>query len=205
MRGTLHRPLRTGAAAVLLALGAGAADIAGAQTRVPTGAGTATAPPARARAVSVSPLALMLGSYSADYEAAVAPHLSLGAGATYEDKHALFVSGESGYDFDASAKLRFYPNSAAIHGLSFGVLAGGTRYQRSRADTVGDFGDEQRTHTVATLGFTVDYNALPQADRRLLIGVGGGFKRRFVRASSSDWDRVTALRPTIRLVLGYAF
>lgn len=165
-------------------------------------------PPQPSRAVSASPLLILLGSYAGDYEQRAGEHLTWGVGAQYDGKDSILRGGSSGYDLDVSAKLRYYPTSPALDGYSIGLVAGGTRYQRSRTGSSdgGGFpiGGDQRTHAVPTVGFTFDYNRLYGDEKRFLLGTGIGVKRRFVRRDDG-FDRVTEVRPTFRLAFGYAW
>jgi hypothetical protein len=55
-----------------------------------------------------------------------------------------------------------------------------------------------------TVGFSADYTRLVGSDRHVLLGTGFGLKRRFVRDRNA-FDAITAVRPTLRAVIGYAF
>lgn len=160
----------------------------------------------RRGAVYASTLGLLLGDYTIEYEGVAAPHATVGLGVTYQDEHSLFFSGEDGYDLDASAKLRYYPSKPALAGFSIGALVGGTVYKRPAPDgqADGDANEYDRSNTAITVGYTFDYNWLLGAERRVLVGVGAGRKRRFVRNPTS-FDSFTRSRPTLRLVAGVAF
>lgn len=191
----------------------------------PTPVAAAPRPVQPTRAVAVSALAVMGGSFAADWEQRGGRQTTWGVGVTYDSPGSLFFDATRGYDVDASLKWRYYPRSVALDGASIGFLAGATTYQRPRdARRVGDasappgaYGPGNdvydpyalataRSRTVATLGFTFDYNRLYGARRQFLVGTGFGLKRRFVgRGADGAPLPVDALRPTLRLVFGHAW
>jgi hypothetical protein len=164
----------------------------------------------RRTAISVSPLSVLLGAFGGDVEHAISPSTTLGLGLTYEDRNSLFFEGDArgDYDLDGSVKFRYYPHGRALDGVAVAALVGGTVYRRNgppppeRGDD--GLGDDEGGNLALTIGFSADYNKLVGANRRFLIGTGLGMKRRFVR-DRNYFDSLTALRPTLRAVLGYAF
>ena len=204
-----HRMRRVGRCALLTALIGAASAVArtaGAQLPPYTPPPSPDSPVLVAqpvRAVSASPIILIFGSLAGDYEQRWTTHTTWGAGAQYDTKNSLFFSGSSGYDFDLSLKARYYPSSPALDGYSLGLVGGFTTYQRP--GTSASPNPDDRSHTIPTLGFTLDYNRLLGDQKHLLVGTGFGFKRRFIGHTTDVVDQISAVRPTIRLVIGYAW
>lgn len=160
----------------------------------------------RTHAIYSNPLSVFFaGDYVLEYEQAVRPMLSVGAGVNYQDEHSLFFSGDSGYDLDLSGKARYYPDEEALHGFSIAGTLGATIYKRPAGTGIGaDRNGYDRQNTALTIGMSLDQNWLMGRDERLLVGIGAGAKRRFV-AHPTDVDQFAPNRLTIRVVLGYAW
>ena len=162
------------------------------------------------RAVATSPLVILFGSATAEYEQRWGAHTTWGVGTQYDGKNSLFFRGARGYDLDVTWVVRYYPASRVLDGPSLGLVAGFTTYQRpgevrpQRSDSTAPAMDDG-THTVPTIGISADVARLFGPGRHYLGAAGFGVKRRFVGRIGSDLDRTEGLRPTLRFVLGYAW
>jgi hypothetical protein len=149
----------------------------------------------RTQAISVLPLHVMFGFYAGDYERAVNPTTTLGAGGSYYEAG----DGDNRFQYaSAEAKLRYYPSADVLSGLSFGLTAGPTWVS---ADD--DFDGVSSSATALGIGFEIARSHLMGVDRRFYYGYGGGLKRLFIVNGEAEGSETTL--PTLRLSVGYAF
>ncbi len=125
---------------------------------VAQGTSTRISPTVRRHIVTISPFLAVVGIISGDYEARIAPSLTLGGGGTLQT--------DNGESYGAlEAKLRYYPDARALQGLSIAATAGviAERYQE---DIFID-PDRRVTDTRPTLGTEVSYQWIvgPVRDR----------------------------------------
>ena len=156
-------------------------------------------PPAT-QALSVNPLYLPFGGFVFEYEAAVAPGMTLGVGAAYYD----LVGGDDDTYSSAEVKLRFYPNERGPRGFSIGVSVGVGRTTEEGCCTPEGAEFDGETATGATTGVILDYNWLLGRSRRFFVGTGIGAKRLFGDLGEGDFLDIEVL-PTARLQVGAAF
>ena len=157
------------------------------------------------RLAGLSPIHLLFGSYSGEYEQALRRDLSLGGGITYSGPNSILRSATSaGYDIDVSAKARYYLYGTAPSGASLGATAGFLHGERGRRSGAPASAPERRARTVPTLGFTADYNQLVGPTRRVVLGTGYGIKRRYAGADD-DYEGISQVQFTFRVLVGYAW
>ena len=198
-------------AAALMAVGV-AALTAPAASRAQTDAPTPPALPAvrsYRHTLATSPLAIALGSFSAEYERVIGGGISVAvggsrlAGISLDDDE--YGDGDDSRETWAHAKLLYYPDDDAPRGVSFGGTVGyHSSYERNNYPLIGpSSGQGPRTDGGATAGFVADYNRLVGPSRRILVGVGLG-----ARLVLKDVDEESPLAPGYwdgRLVVGLAF
>ena len=208
MRGNDTRRWRTHRAAVL-----GGAFIVPAAARAQAGAAEPSAPPPPARryrhTVATNPLAIALGSVSAEYERVMGRGISAAVGGSHLAGISLdddeYGSARDSRESWAQAKLLYYPDEDAPRGLSVGFTFGyHSAHERNNYPILGaSSGQGPRTDAGATAGFVADYNRLVGPTRRILVGVGLGARRVL-----KDVDEESPLAPGYwdgRLVVGLAF
>jgi hypothetical protein len=144
--------------------------------------------------IAFNPIGLPFGLFSADYERALSPGVTLGIGGSYVD---FINSSRSDGWFDV--KALYYPGEEALKGFAVGLTAG---YHRS-ADTESVFGEDLHSDGAPTLGVVVDYNWLLGKRRRFLVGLGLGAKR--VLKNVSDDSALSEVIPGGRFSIGLAF
>lgn len=144
--------------------------------------------------IAFNPIGLPFGLFSADYERALSPGITLGIGGSYVD---FIDSDRSDAWFDA--KALYYPGEEALQGFAVGMTAG---YHRS-ADKEDFFGGTRRRDGGATVGVVVDYNWLLGRRQRFLVGLGIGAKR--VLKNVSDESALNEVIPSGRFSIGLAF
>lgn len=149
----------------------------------------------RTQAISVLPLHAAFGFYAGDYERAMNPTTTLGAGGSYYEAG----DGDDRFQYaSAEAKLRYYPSADVLSGLSFGLTAGPTWVT---ADD--DFDGTSSSATALGIGFEIARSHLMGVDRRFYYAYGGGLKRLFIVNGEAEGSETTL--PTARLSVGYAF
>jgi hypothetical protein len=171
-----------------LALLAGAASSAGAQST------PLTPEQPFHQTIAFNPIGLPFGLFSADYERALSPGITIGIGGSYVD---YINSSRSDAWFDA--KALYYPGEEALKGFAVGMTAG---YHRS-SDKESLFGNELRRDGGPTLGVVVDYNWLLGRRNRFVVGLGLGAKR--VLKNVSDDSALSEVLPNGRFSIGLAF
>lgn len=154
----------------------------------PAGApAAAAAPQPYIQSAAVNVIGLPFGLFSAEYEVAVAPGFTIGAGGSY-----LSTGGFGSVRGWAEGKVLYYPSEVPLQGLAVGLTAGFLSAH-----------DDDRKDTAPTIGVMANYNWLLGARRRFLVGAGVG-ARRVVGPIEPDspLDRVY---PDGRAVIGLAF
>jgi len=150
-----------------------------------TGAARSTTFPRQV--LSVNPIGLAAGLYTAEYEAAIDPQMTVGATASFVD------FGD--YDFTTvDARWRIYP-TRALEGVAFGLSLGVGRSRDER--------DAEGAAWGPTIGSTIDYQWIMGDERRFAFGTGLGFKR-FITREDRDGNG-PRYWPTFRLSVGAAF
>jgi len=150
--------------------------------------------------ISTSPLGLVFGLLSVDYERRLSAVTTLGASGSY-------FAPDGGSYVSADARYRYYPQEQALEKFSFGGTAGFTRF--AAAD---DFCDPEfescgsdDAGNALTLGLELGYAWLLGRQERFAVGVGVGAKRLFFLNDDVDTEDVLETLPTVRLSIGYAF
>ena len=169
---------------------------------VPSPAGV-TMPTAKNQVISIQPLTAMFTVYSAEFERAISPTMTVGVGATYwggdEDEDG--ISAEASYT-SGDVKLRYYPGARPFQGFSFGGQVGFSRVEGSVTDeSTGEVSDGSVSGP--TFGIALDYGWLLGGSKSFYVGLGVGAKMLFI--DEDDIDDVTARYPTARISIGYAF
>ena len=149
--------------------------------------------------LSVQPLTLTLkaidvDAYSAEYERAITPKLTLGIGGTYwdgsrGDDSVRYTSGD--------LKLRYYVYGSALRGLSVGGSVGFSKAE-TVTNTLG-----QETFGGPSIGALAEYQLLLNS---FAIAIGAGVKN--VQVSDKEIStkhHISAPYPTARFSIGYAF
>lgn len=156
---------------------------------------SAAAPAPAMQVVSILPLHAMVGFYAGDYERAMNPTTTLGAGGSY------YEAGDGDNKFryaSAEAKLRYYPSGDVLSGLSFGLTAGPTWVTADE-----DFDGSSSSATALGIGFELARSHLMGVNRRFYYAYGGGLKRLFIVSGEAEGSETTI--PTARLSVGFAF
>jgi hypothetical protein len=143
--------------------------------------------PAYLQRLAFNAIGLPFGLFSAEYEAAVAPGFTLGAGGSY-----LSTGGFGDVRGWAEGKAFYYPNEVALEGLGVGLTLGFLRAH-----------NPHRSDTRPTLGVMANYNWLLGSRHRFLVGAGAGARR--VLGSIPDDSPVDRVYPDARAVIGLAF
>jgi Protein of unknown function (DUF3575) len=170
-----------------------------AATSLLAGAASAQAVTAPKTAViSIQPLSAVFGVYSAEFEKALAPTVTLGVGGSYwsHDDDVSTTKYTSG-----DIKLRYYPEAHPFRGFSFGGQAGYTSL--SDETTFAGSGSDKTKASGPTLGVALDYSWLLGESKSFYVGLGLGAKKIF--ASAKDIGDATLAYPTAHVSIGYAF
>lgn len=154
---------------------------------------------AKTAVISIQPLSAVFGVYSAEFEKALAPTVTLGVGGSYwshEDDVSTtkYTSGD--------VKLRYYPEAHPFRGFSFGGQAGYTSLS-DRTDFGSGGGSQTDKASGPTLGVALDYSWLLGESKSFYVGLGLGAKKIF--ASNKDIGDATLAYPTAHVSIGYAF
>lgn len=165
----------------------------------------AALPAPKAQVISVQPITAMFTLYSAEYERALSPTVTLGVGGTHwSDGMDEGDDASAGLSYTSGdVKLRYYPGASPFQGFSFGVQGG---YTRVAGQVTDDETGERVDGSVggATFGVALDYNWLLGASRSFYVGLGAGAKAALIDVNVLD-GKVVANYPTARLSIGYAF
>ena len=161
------------------------------------GAQASSAP--KENVISIQPLSAVFGIYSAEYEHAVAPTLTLGLGGSYWSLDDDFGTTDYG---SVDVKLRYYPEAHPLQGFSFGGQAGYTTLS-DKVDYGAGAGSDKNKASGPSLGLGLDYGWLLGASKSFYIGLGVGAKKIFV--SNKDLGDVRFAYPTGRVSIGYGF
>lgn len=160
------------------------------------GAQAPTAP--KTAVISIQPLSAVFGVYSAEFEKALAPTVTLGVGGSYWS-HSDDVSTTKYTSGDV--KLRYYPEAHPFRGFSFGGQAGYTSL--SDKTDFGTGGSQTDKANGPTLGVALDYSWLLGESKAFYVGLGLGAKKIF--ANNKDVGNATLAYPTAHVSIGYAF
>lgn len=160
------------------------------------GAQSLTAP--KTAVISIQPLSAVFGVYSAEFERALAPTVTLGIGGSYWS-HSDDVSKTKYTSGDV--KVRYYPEAHPFRGFSFGGQAGYTSV--SDETDYGAAGSDKTSASGPTLGVALDYSWLLGETKAFYVGLGLGAKKIF--ASDKDVGNATLAYPTAHISIGYAF
>lgn len=141
--------------------------------------------------VAVNLLALPFGTATAEYEHVLfSPKTSLGVSGWYEYDNVVARW--------AYLKAMYYPGGTALKGLGIGITAGVIRYYRDD-----DKPDQLAKDTSPMAGVMVQYNWLPGARDKYLIGVGIG--GRAALKDLADNSPLKRFDGDARIVCGIAF
>ena len=146
--------------------------------------------------ISIQPITSMLTIYTGEVELAMSRSATIGVGATQ------FGGGDIGGNFNylsGDLKLRYYPDSRAFQGFSFGGSVGMTRVSASSDNT-----QDSGSATAPSVGILLDYNWLLGSSKSFYVGIGAGAKALFLNSDEFQED-VTVRYPTARLSVGIAF
>jgi hypothetical protein len=161
------------------------------------GAQASTAP--KTAVLSIQPLSAVFGVYSAEFEKALAPTVTLGVGGSFWS-HSDDVSKTKYTSGDV--KLRYYPEATPFRGFSFGGQAGYTSVS-DETDYGAGAGSDKTSASGPTLGVALDYSWLLGQSRAFYVGLGLGAKKIF--ASNKDIGNATLAYPTAHISIGYAY
>lgn len=149
--------------------------------------------------LSIQPLSAVFGVYSAEFEKALAPTVTLGVGGSYWSHSDDF--GKTKYT-SGDLKLRYYPEAHPFRGFSFGGQAGYTSVS-DETDYGPGMGSDKNSASGPTLGVALDYSWLLGETKAFYVGLGLGAKKIF--ASNKDIGDATLAYPTAHVSIGYAF
>jgi hypothetical protein len=148
--------------------------------------------------IAFNPILLPWGIFSADYERALSPAITLGVGGTYA---AVRDEDKIGW---MDVKALYYPNETALEGFGVGLTAGFvSAHSREDADFFLGQPEYRRQDSGATLGVVADYNWLVGKRERFLIGLGIGAKR--VLKDVQGGSALNQVYPSGRFSIGLAF
>ena len=169
-----------------------------ATTLLAAAAGAQATPAPKTAVISIQPLSAVFGVYSAEFEKALTPTVTLGVGGSFwsHDDDVSTTKYSS-----ADVKLRYYPEAHPFRGFSFGGQAGYT----SLSDKMdfGSSGSQTDKASGPTLGVALDYSWLLGESKSFYVGLGLGAKKIF--ASNKDVGNATLAYPTAHISIGYAF
>ena len=147
--------------------------------------------------IGLNPIALVFGAVIGDFEKTIRPALTIGVGAS------VMPSYLSRYRA-AEAKLRYYPDEHALHGVSLGLTAG--LVSQGYWDYSRNSGDVRRNAVNPTIGTELSHQWILGPDSRVAMVVGAGAKR--ILGSDSDRSNGTfagGMVATFRVNVGVAF
>ncbi len=167
--------------------------LAAAAFAVPFSAAAAQEMSGPSQIISIQPLTAMLTIYSGEYELRTGRSVTIGLGGTHwspgnEVNGVTYTSG----DF----KVRYYPQGAALHGFSIGVLGGYTSASGTRNGVKATTGG-------AALGTSLEYQWLMGATSNVSVALGAGAKMLMVK--EKNLDNISLHYPTARISIGYGF
>lgn len=150
----------------------------------------------RTQIVSISPLSLIFGLLSVEYERKLSSASALGASGSFYRTDAFSYTSAEG-------KYRYYPDGKALEGFAISGSGGLTR-----VGTRGDFGAfgetvDNESATAVTVGAAVDYQWLLGAQKKFAITLGLGARRLIFLGDGIDGAALTL--PTARISIGRAF
>jgi len=147
--------------------------------------------------IGLNPIALILGAVIGDYERRITPAFTAGLGVS------VVPDNLSNYRA-AEAKLRYYPDEHALHGVSLALTAGIISEPLSSFDFNSNI-TNQRTLTRATIGTELSYQWIIGPSQRFALATGAGAKRVLGSAAGFDDGAFGSVIPTFRLNVGVAF
>jgi hypothetical protein len=154
--------------------------------------------------ISLNPLGLAFDVYAGEYEHRLARRSTLGGAVSfYSPRDWSYLSMEG--------KYRYYPQGAALRGVSVGGTLGVTRiasrygpYECDPYTCSGGLPNE--SYAALTLGFEIDYQWLLGEKQDFVIATGIGAKRFFGSKFINDGlYGITKALPVVRLSVGYSF
>ena len=153
--------------------------------------------------LGANPLGIPFDIVSVEGETAVAPAVTLGLVASYNDIDNTRYSTVDG-------RFKYYPAETAMRGFSVGMSGGWTKFRGGETFTCNQItgvctSNGFETLNAGTLGVLVDYNWTQGPSQRFVIGTGIGAKR--VLASPEERNRVGLERAYVtgRFVIGLLF
>ena len=126
--------------------------------------------PERTTVIGINPIALVLGAVIGDFEKTIRPALTIGIGASVLPSYLNRYRA-------AEAKLRYYPDEHALHGVSLGLTAGIVTQEFSDYGSTSD--GERRTNISPSIGTELSHQWILGATSRFAMVVGAGAKRLF--------------------------
>jgi hypothetical protein len=143
--------------------------------------------------ISIQPLNAMLTVYSGEYERRTGRSVTVGIGGTHWSPGGV----ENGLTFTAGdLKLRYYPQGAALHGFSMGLVGG---YFAASGTLNGVKGETEG----ASFGTVLEYQWLMGASSNVSVALGGGAK--VLMPKNEKVDNLSVHYPTARISIGYGF
>ena len=172
------------------------------------GPSSRVSPSTRKAVLTLSPVLIVFGVVSGDYEQRVSPSVSVGAGGT--------LQSDDGDAYRAlEAKVRYYPEARALQGFSVGGTLGVTSERYTTFSYAGTINGAEPTQTRVldtrpTIGTEVSYQWIIGPPARFAIVLGVGAKRRLGdrKGEGDGWfDDYTfdKIIPTLRANVGVAF
>lgn len=147
--------------------------------------------------VGLNPLALLFGAVLGDVERTISPAFTAGLG--------LSVVPDNLTRYDAAeAKLRYYPDEHALHGVSLALTAGFVSEPLNSYDFNTNRSTRQRL-TRATIGTELSYQWIIGPSQRFVMATGAGVKRPLGSPAGFYDGAFGTVIPTFRLNVGVAF
>lgn len=147
--------------------------------------------------LGLNPIALVLGAVIGDFERTVSPSLTLGVGVSVVPEYLTNYRA-------AEAKLRYYPDEHALHGVSLALTTGLV----SEPFNSYDYNTNTQTRRMlsrATIGTELSYQWIIGPSRRFALATGAGAKRLLGSATGFYDGAFGSVIPTFRLNVGVAF
>jgi len=134
--------------------------------------------PERVAVIELNPVALLFGAVIGDFERAVRPAFTAGLGVSVVPDYL------TNYRV-AEAKLRYYPDEHALHGVSLALTAGiiSESYDSFNFNTNAR---SQETLIRPTIGTELSYQWIIGPSQRFALATGAGVKRQLGARSDSS-------------------
>jgi len=153
--------------------------------------------PERVAVIGLNPLALLFGAVLGDFERAVSPAFTAGLGVSVVPEYL------TNYRV-AEAKLRYYPDEHALHGVSLALTAGIISESYDSFDFTTN-ARSRETLTRPTIGTELSYQWIIGPSQRFALATGAGVKRQ-LGSEAGFYDGVfRSVIPTFRINVGVAF